>query len=44
MIENEVGSVEVLCRQPSNAYCREAWVAVCASQAAIEFDTSYIVT
>lgn len=44
MTENEGELGEVSCRQPSDAYCREAWEAVCSSQAVIEFDTSGVVT
>jgi methyl-accepting chemotaxis protein len=35
---------EALGQSPSDAYCREAWAAVCDSQAVIEFDVSGVVT
>lgn len=44
MTGNIKESKEEAGRKPSGPYCREAWAAVCASQAVIEFDLSGIVT
>jgi methyl-accepting chemotaxis protein len=44
MAMGEEGLEELSRQKPSDAYCREAWFAVCASQAVIEFDLAGTVT